>query len=537
MPNWPSSSITDFRGQALPEPGVLAGYAALIDAYELKLPLPRHMIALGERHRPASNDSWTMLSPRQAPESTLEGHLVFALKREGLDLMVLARLFAVIDGYEITEMVRATPTGTFARRLWFLYEWLTGRELDLPNLGKLGLVPVVDPTQQFALDGGEPSARHKVIDNLPGTPAFCPMVWRTPALMAASAKRLDLRARAAVDRINPDLVARAAAFMLLNDSKSSFAIEGERPSGNRTVRWGQAIAQAGTSQLTLAELDRLQRIVIGDARFVPLGLRTEGGFVGTHDRDTNDPIPDHISARHEDLRDLIDGIVAYADRTLAGGYDPVVAASALAFGFVYVHPFADGNGRIHRWLIHHALAAAHYNPPGLIFPVSAAILRRIEDYRQVLQSYSHALLPEISWSRTALGNVEVLNETADFYRFFDASLHSHFLYDCVEQTIMEDLPAEVRFLKAFDRFNRGVQQLVDMPSAKVELLRKFLAQHEGRLSGRARDREFAVLSDDEASEIETLYRDSFEAGDAEPAEAELLPTPIGGAEENVRPSS
>ncbi|WP_317617076.1 hypothetical protein [Sphingobium sp. SCG-1] len=67
MSKWPSFSITDFRGRALPEAGILAGYAALIDTYDLKLPLPHHMVALGERHRPSSNDSWTMLSPRQAP--------------------------------------------------------------------------------------------------------------------------------------------------------------------------------------------------------------------------------------------------------------------------------------------------------------------------------------------------------------------------------------------------------------------------------------------------------------------------------------
>jgi hypothetical protein len=35
---------------------------------------------------------------------------------------------------------------------------------------------------------------------------------------------------------------------------------------------------------------------------VTLGLRTEGGFVGTHDRDTQAPVPEHISARPHDLK-------------------------------------------------------------------------------------------------------------------------------------------------------------------------------------------------------------------------------------------
>src|SRR6185436_11099173 len=104
------------------------------------------------------------------------------------------------------------------------------------------------------------------------------------------------------------------------------------------------------------------------------------GFVGEHDRESRAPLPDHISARHEDLRSLIEGVVAF-DRSAAPGLDPVVAAAVLAFGFVYIHPFEDGNGRIHRYLMHHVLAQRGYNPAGVVFPVSASILERIDDYK------------------------------------------------------------------------------------------------------------------------------------------------------------
>lgn len=451
-----------------------------------------------------------MLTPRYRPEAALGPHLVFAFRYEGVDLQVLSALFQVIEPDEIEAIIRATPTGSFARRLWFLYEWLTDRQLNVPDPGKVRMVPILDPNQQYALDEGDPSPRHKVSNNLPGTPAFCPLVRRTPDLVAFSQKALGERAREAIGRVRPDLVARAAAFILLNDSKSSFAIEGERPSGQRAARWGQAIAQAGVRPLSLDELDRLQRIVIGDARFVRLGLRDEGGFIGVHDRDTNMPIPDHISARHEDLESLVGGLIAFADRATRGAMDPVVAAACLAFGFVYIHPYVDGNGRLHRWLIHHALAAASYSPPGLVFPVSAAILRNIDRYRAVLESWSAPLLPFIEWRPTVSGNVEVLNDTAAFYRYFDATAHTTFLYDCVEQTVEHDLPQEVRFLQAFDIFSEGVQQIVDMPTAQVELLHKFLDQNDGRLSQRARTKEFAALDDVEVERIEALYADAFE---------------------------
>lgn len=119
-------------------------------------------------------------------------------------------------------------------------------------------------------------------------------------------------------------------FLLLKDSRSSFGIEGERPSSQRAARWAQAIGEAGSRPLTLNELERLQRVVLGDDRFARLGLRTEGRLIGLHDRETQEPIPDHIGARAEDLRSLIAGIVAYGERGIAGGVDPVVAAAAMA---------------------------------------------------------------------------------------------------------------------------------------------------------------------------------------------------------------
>lgn len=107
----------------------------------------------------------------------------------------------------------------------------------------------------------------------------------------------------------------------------------------------------------------------------------------------------------------------------------MLAAAIIAFGFVFIHPFEDGNGRIHRYLIHHTLAKKHFSQQGIIFPVSASILNHIDVYRIVLEQYSHPLLDFIEWKETKDHNIEVLNETIDFYRYFDATLQAEFLYD------------------------------------------------------------------------------------------------------------
>ena len=302
------------------------------------------------------------------------------------------------------------------------------------------------------------------------------------------------------------MLARTAAFLLLKDSKSSYAIEGESAPQSRIQRWGKAIGEAGINPLTLDELLRLQRIVIGDDRFVNLGFRTEGGFIGIHDRDSRIPVPDHISAKHQDLSNLIEGLVKFEEEG-SKEIDGVLQAAVLSFGFVYIHPFEDGNGRLHRYLMHHALASKGFSPLGVIFPVSAAILERVEEYRKVLEGYSKKILPFIEWQPTEKMNVEVLNDTGDFYRYFDATNCVEFLYECVEKTIRNDLPKEIDFLKKYDLFKEHISEFLEMPFSMIDLLFKFLNQSQGHLSRRALDKEFQALTNDEAQRIEEIYKE------------------------------
>jgi hypothetical protein len=497
-----SDAVTVFHERRLPEPAKPVGYAALIEAYHLSVPLPLTLSAIGQKHRRVSEQGWRILSPRYGPQATLEGHLTFALKYEGLDLAVLKRLFLAVGGEEIERLVRARPTSIYGRRIWFLYEWLLGETLDLSALGRGSYTPLLDEKLQYG-GTGRNSPRQRVRNNLPGTSEFCPLVFRTETLKTFVDMNLAAKAREMVAAVPRDLMARTAAFLLLKDSRSSYVIEGEKAPPDRIQRWGRAIREAGTKPLDLDELLRLQRVVIGDARFVRLGLRREGGFVGEHDRDTGAPLPDHISARPEDLRSLIEGMIAF-ERQGTAELDLVIAAAVLAFGFVFVHPFEDGNGRIHRYLIHHVLAHG-FNPPGMVFPVSAVILDRLDEYRRVLEIYSRGVLPYVKWEATKEGNVKVLNDTGDFYRFFDATPQAEFLYACVRQTIEEDLPKETEFLRRYDRFKDGIADIVDMPERTVDLLFRMLRQNDGTLSKRARQREFSRLTKAEADKIERLF--------------------------------
>jgi hypothetical protein len=296
--------------------------------------------------------------------------------------------------------------------------------------------------------------------------------------------------------------------MLLADSRASFEIEGERPPRNRLERWGRAVLEAGKIPLTLDEIIRLQRVLIEDTRFVRAGLRPDGVFLGERDQN-GDPLPEFVGARPQDLDDLMSGMLEANGRMREDGVDAVLKATATAFGFVYVHPFQDGNGRMHRCLIHHVLAERRFTPPGMVFPVSSVMLDRMDDYRTKLQAHSRPLMPYIEWRPTPDRNVEVLNQTADLYRYFDCTEEAEFLYACVRRTVEQDLPREIDYLRRHDAAISRIMDAVEMPDRVAENLVMFIRQNNGTLSKKRRAGEFNQLRDDEVTVIERLVADAF----------------------------
>lgn len=501
----------NFLGRDLPEPGRPAGYAWLIDRFNLAIDPPKVLTAIADRYRPRSTPDWQMMVARQWPGDRVADHLLFAMRYEGVNLSVLERLTHAVPDDDLIEAI-AGGSGIYGRRIWFFWEWLSGRDLPMSDAGKVTYVPALDPELHVCLPRGEKSVRHKVIINLPGGRDFCPIVRRTRKINAFLERDLSAEAREVVSGLPQRLVHRAVAFLLLNDSRSSFAIEGETPAAPKAARWARAIGEAGVTPISESELNRLQDIVMGDAKFVRKGIRRQDGFIGRHDRHAGNPIPVHVDARPKDLPSLMAGMAEFEDRALREGLDPIAAAASLAFGFVFIHPFEDGNGRLHRYLIHHILTRAGFNPPGVVFPVSAAIERRIAQYAAVLEATTGPRLELIDWKASPAGNVEVLNETVHLYRYFDATEVTEFLAECVAETIRKDLPDEVAYLSAFDAFRSGLEAFVEMPEQMVALLVRFLAQSDGRLSRRAREKEFAAFSEEEVSRVEQLYAMSWSQG-------------------------
>lgn len=375
------------------------------------------------------------------------------------------------------------------------------KQLQLAVLRMKNYVPLIDTNLQYAMQVGEKSSRHRIINNLPGTVNFCPLIRKTKTLEGYIQKNLAQQKDNYLKGIRKAILQRASAFLLLKDSKASFTIEGENPKSKRAARWGQAIGQAGIHFLSHDEFKRLQQLVIENSRFIVMGYRKKGGFVRERDKDTFSPIPDHISAKHQDVEHLMNGLIQTNMLLLNGNIDAVLAATVIAFGFVFIHPFVDGNGRV----IHHVLAKKNFTQAGIIFLISAAILDKLIDYKKTLEAFSIPLLDFIEWQVTTDYNIEVLNETIDYYRYYDATVQAEFLYECVKDTIEQIIPQEVDYLYKYEEFKRYVDDSFEMPDDLVLLLVRFLEQNNGLLSKRAKTNEFNGLNKNGIKEIENKF--------------------------------
>ena len=191
-----------------------------------------------------------------------------------------------------------------------------------------------------------------------------------------------------------------------------------------------------------------------------------------------------------------------------GGIQPVVHAATIAFGFVYMHPFEDGNGRIHRFLIHNILAKRGFTPPGAIFPVSAAMLQDKEAYDAALENFSVPLLPLAEYTLDNQGRMTVHNETALRYRFIDLTAQTEALFTFVESVIETDLVQELDFLRNYDTARSALQAIVDMPDRLLDLFIRLCVQNKGVLSASKRKNHFDMLTDDEVAQMQQAIKDS-----------------------------
>lgn len=490
----------------------LAGYAFLIEQYRLN--------ALPNWHTSSVSPTGTLRSTIQNgqvesvyPQSYWPGdstgdHLEFALKYDGVNLGILSDLFDAVAADETAAWITSKPTGKYTRRVWFLYEFLTGRKLPLPDLTKGNYIELLDPDCYYTTVPGRRVQRQRVIDNLLGGRFFSPLIRRTDKL--AAVEKIDLRKRCeeVVTSYPPELLRRALSYLYNKETKSSFEIEHIKPSASRTERFIGLLEMAENKDFCEKHLliDLQNRIV--DPRFRDTDYRTTQNYVGQA-ISYQKQLVHYVCPKPDDLPELMEGLFTAHQIMKQGSVPAIIHAAAISYGFVFMHPFEDGNGRIHRFLIHNILFLRGAVPKGLMFPISATMLKNPALYDHSLEVFSNPLMRLIEYDLNDLGQMTVPGETGRLYRYIDMTDQAEALYDFVRLTIEHELVEELNFLVNYDKTKQAIQEIVDMPDRLIDLFIQLCLQNNGRLAARKRESHFAFLTDEELNKMEDAVRDGY----------------------------
>ena len=441
--------------------------------------------------------------------TTVFEHLDFALKREGLHLQLLRSVLPLFRAEDVAAFVRATPTGANARRIAHLYEAFSGHRLPLPDLAMGNYVPLADPRLYFT-GPVEKLPRWRINHNLLHTLDFSPMLRRTPALAPERDATLHQRCAELVGQVPPEVFQRALRYLYAKETRTSYAIEHETPTRQRAERFMALLARAGAEDLLSKQgLVALQNAIV-DPRFAATDWRTVQNYVGR----TLAPGMEEVHLvppRPEDLGALMDAWLETARRLATSDNVPPIAAAALvAWSFVYLHPFEDGNGRIHRFFIHHILAARHFGPPGVLLPVSAVLLNRPADYDASLEAFSVPLKARTNYDLSEDGELTVHNATLDHFRYLDGTAMAEALHGFLAETIETEIPAELRFLRSYDAARTAMRDVVDLPDPAANLFLRLCLQNNGHLSlAKRKLAAFAKLTDDEITRLEQAISTAY----------------------------
>jgi hypothetical protein len=324
---------------------------------------------------------------------------------------------------------------------------------------------------------------------------------------------LEERCQKLIAEVPPEIYQRALDYLFLKETKSSYAIERETPDQKRAERFAKVLREAKLRDyLEKQNLVELQKAIV-DPRFAHSGWRDsihEQNYVGESLSLTEEKVH-FIPPKPADIAQLMSSFEAASRKILKSSVHPVVAAAAIAYPFVFLHPFLDGNGRIHRFLIHYVLSTLNFAPEGVIFPVSATMLHHMQRYDESLEAFSELVIPLIEWKFEGRPKkLRVLNDTAALYRYIDCTAMAEALFYFVDGTIEEELPKEISFLKNYDAARHRMRDIVDLPERHANLFLRLCLQNGGRLSSNKRRLpEFAQLLDQEISELEEAVASAF----------------------------
>ena len=414
------------------------------------------------------------------PDSNIPAHLTFAFKHEIINLEFLARLFAGIDPAILEQWIRAEPTGAYARRAGFFFEWLTGKLLNVPDARSGNYVDALDPALYFVATRAINVQRWRVRDNLPGTREYCPLVVRSDAVKELEKYDCTKALNHLEMEYGADILLRSAVWLTIKESRASFAIEHEERQIERIRRFATVMERRcgqDADPLNVATLIELQTEILGTA--TRYGMRRSPVFVGHSTGYTN--VVDYIAPHWEWTQSLLLGLQATLAKTLQS--TSIIRAAIASFGFVFIHPMADGNGRISRFLVNDILRRDGAVPAPFILPISATITNSTRErvgYDRALEHYSRPLMQKYSDRHRFGAEVEcedgvrtnfhfdAYDDALPAWRYPNLTSQVEYMGHMVRTTIDSEMSKEAIFLRNLERAREGVKNHLEGPNTDID---------------------------------------------------------------------
>jgi hypothetical protein len=501
----------------------LAGFSALEDQLSLKPVQPLTTTSIISTSRFTSHKDGFRVEHYPAsykPLNTIRGNFEFGLKYEDLNFEWLSRFFSVVPSDWILDWLKEFPNSLYARRTAFFCEWFTGKQLDCEGTTATAYEDAIDPNLYLTRTSNRcvRNKRWKISDNLPGTVDFCPLVRLTEDLISATNFDLTDELDQLDNKFGADLLLRSAAWLTFNESKASFLIEREQDRKDQIKRFASAMQlYCGKLEDPLSEvgLETFQNEILGPRRLIT-GIRKSPVFVGgsAHHDVT---IVNYIAPPFTELDRLMNGLRYFTEITTSDedkNRIGLIRASAISFAFVYLHPMADGNGRIHRLLVNDTLMRDGLIPPGIILPVSSTIIKsstRRGLYESTLNKPSSSQMrkynidykfDEMVLYEDGIESNFVFSKNDDamhFWKFLDLTAHCTYMSQIIHDTVTQNMTEEALFLSLFDEALRRLKNVYEMPDMDAGYIIRSLRENKGRVSNTIKGR-YPTLFGDEAEE-------------------------------------
>lgn len=500
----------------------LAGFSALEEKFQVGCIQPlTSTCVIGKARKTVENEFFRVETfiPSYAPENTIRGHFEFGLKYDDLNFEWLSRFFAYGNPKWIVDWLKDQPSSIYARKTAFLYEWFCK---ELPDDAKTTATiyeDALDSKKYLTSTSPIRNKRWKITDNFPGTRYFCPLVRLNSKLKESLDFDITEDLNDLDEKFGADLLMRSAAWLTFNESRASFLIEKEQDKKDDIRRFASAMTiYCGKIDDPLSDqsLVTLQNEILGK-RSLRTGIRKSPVFVGSaahHDV----TVVHYIAPSSDQIKNLMDGLRNFESKTrylkddqiLSKSAHAIVRASSISFSFVYIHPFSDGNGRVHRLLVNDTLLRDGVVPQGVILPISSTIVRsstRRGGYQNVLDSLSkrfmHHYNTEYNFAKTVVCEDGVTtdfkfncyDDALPFWRYQDLTSHCAYMAEVIKTTVRENMTNEAQFLALHDEAKKRLKQVFEMPDIDADAIVRSLRENKYAITNTLKHKYPTIFAD------------------------------------------